>query len=171
MDENNNKDRLMVYEIGYLLVPSIPEEQIEKEEETLKKIVTDNGAKIVAFDIPHREKLAYTMRKKTVSGSYEKFNQAYFGWIKFEVNSDKIEIIKKAFDKNVSVLRMLLITTVAENTYLGKRASEIAASFSAKIEAGDVKTEEILVQKENVGAPASIEEMDKSIDEMVKEAI
>ena len=160
----NTKDLAQVYEIGYLLVSSIPEEKIPGEADNLKKIITDAGASIITEEAPHREQLAYTMRKKMVSGAYETYDEAYFGWVKFELGSDKIEAVKKAVEVLPAVLRMLLITTVRENTYLGKRAASMVAKAApgvGPIDAASVERKEV--------APATIEEMDKSIDEMVKE--
>jgi len=166
---DTNKDRTAVYEIGYLIATSIPEEKVSGEAEALKKIVTDAGSEVIAEEAPHLEQLAYEMRKKTVSGSYDKYERAYFGWIKFEVGTDKIESIKKAFEVTPSVLRTLVISTVKENTYLGKRAAHaIADEISAKPEAPvEAKVEKVA---EEIVAPATVEEMDKSIDAMVKEA-
>jgi ribosomal protein S6 len=160
MSENTNTDRQSVYEIGYLLVSSIPEEKIPAEVDTLKKIITDAGASIIAEGEPHSEQLAYTMRKKNVSGSYEKYDEAFFGWVKFDLDSGKIEAVKKQIEVLPSVLRMLLITTVRENTYLGKRAPAMISKVPGVGPVAEEKKE---------AAPATIEEMDKSIDEMVKE--
>jgi ribosomal protein S6 len=169
MNETTN-DNQSVYEISYLIPTSVAEENVPSESDSLKKIITDAGAAVIAEEAPHRESLAYSMRRKTVSGSYNKYDEAYFGWVKFTLGSDKIEAVKKIFDTHPSVLRFLLITTTAENTYLGKRASSIAASFGVKSEPTEVKVEEKVEEKKDV-APLSIEEVDKSIDEMVKEAI
>lgn len=159
-------DRLAVYEIGYLIVSSIPEEGIAAEADKVRKIITLAGASVIADELPHKEHLAYTMRRKTVSGSYEKYNEAYFGWIKFELASDKIEAVKAAVTVVPSVLRMLLISTVKENTYLGKHAAEVVASLTLKRTPSEGAATHG-IEKAAV-APASIEEMDKSIDEMVK---
>ncbi len=111
------------------------------------------------------------MKKKTVSGSYDKYDTAYFGWLKFEIEPGKIEAVKKAVENRDTVLRVLLVSTVRENTYLGKRASLVAASFAG--EPVDARMAQVSEEKAAPApaAPASIEEMDKSIDEMVKEAI
>ncbi len=151
-------DRLSVYEIGYLIASSVPEEQVPAQAEAVKKIVTDAGATVITEEMPHFQALSYTMRIKKVSGSYEKFDDAYFGWIKFEIDSSKIEAVKKSVEILPSVLRMLLISTVSENTYLGKRAPGLNAK------------PEVEEKKEAVAAPATIEDMDKSIEDMVKEA-
>jgi ribosomal protein S6 len=154
-------DRPAVYEIGYLIVSSVPEEKVPESVDQIRKIVNDGGGSIIAEEMPKREDLAYTMRIKTVSGAYEKYDQAYFGWIKFEVGSNRIEAVKKALETLPFMLRMLLITTVRENTYLGKRSASPLAKVQPQIE-------EKVEEKKEV-APASIEEMDKSIDAMVKE--
>lgn len=153
-------DDQTVYEIGYLIAGT-PDEKVPAEAETLKKIIGDAGASFIAEEAPHRQQLAYTIRKKTVSGGYDKYDIAHFGWVKFELGSDKIEAVKKAVELHPSVLRMLLITTVRENTYLGKRAPAV-------ILPGTVAPEVVSEEKKDV-APATIEEMDKSIDNMVKE--
>jgi ribosomal protein S6 len=154
---NDHDDRQSVYEIGYLIAASIPEEAVPAESDKVKKIINDSGASILSEEMPHRQRLAYTMRRKTVSGSYDKYDEAFFGWVKFELGSGKIEALKKAVESVPSVLRMLLITTVRENTYLGKRAPLIAVRPT------------LAVEEKKDAPPASIEEMDKSIDEMVKE--
>lgn len=180
---DGSNDRSSIYEIGYLLATSLPEEKVAEETDILQKIITDTGAPIIAEEAPRRQRLAYTMRKKTVSGSYDKYEEGYFGWFKFELDPNKIEAIKKAFDIRPAMLRNLVISTVRENTYLGKRASSVAMSFASNREmasAEGVRAPEKTVSsaatastesKETVETtPASIEDMDKSIDEMVKDA-
>ncbi len=173
MEENNIDDRLAVYEIGYLVAGSVAEEKVSDEAEKVKGIITKAGATIIADEMPHLEHLAYTMRVKTVSGSYEKYDKAYFGWVKFEVSSSVVEAVKKSVELMPSVLRMILLSTTKENTYLGKRASQIAVAIMPKR-----AFEPVAIAGAGVGAiteaakdvaPATIEEMDKSIDAMVRE--
>ncbi|MCX6716250.1 MAG: 30S ribosomal protein S6 [Candidatus Taylorbacteria bacterium] len=169
MDENVRDDRMSVYEIGYLLA-GLPEERIEAEASGVKDVITRNGGVIIAEEAPHHEKLAYTISKKMVSGSYDKYDEAHFGWVKFEAASNKIDAIKKTVEVIPSVLRLLVTTTVRENTYLGKRASLIAASFARKpMGAGEIESAQVPRREAPIAAPATVVEIDKSIDEMVKE--
>jgi ribosomal protein S6 len=163
-------DRLSVYEIGYLIASSVPEEKVGAEVENIKKIINDAGSLVIAEEMPRKQPLAYTIRKKTVSGSYDKFDQAYFGWVKFEVASSKVDGIKKSIENIPSVIRMLLITTVKENTYLGKNALSLAEKVSEEVEKVATESETVATIPESEEAPATIEEIDKSIDDMVKEA-
>jgi ribosomal protein S6 len=162
----NSKDRLTVYEVGYLIGSSIPEEKVAEEVEKIHEIINDAGSAIVSEEFPRPLDLAYTIRKKTVAGSYDKFDKAYFGWIKFEVGTDKIESIKKSIEVIPSIIRTLNITTVKENTYLGKHSSSIAKIPSEVEKATEVGNQADVVES----VPASPEEIDKSIDAMVKEA-
>lgn len=163
--QEKKEDRLTVYELGYLIASSIPNEKVEEEVNKIKKIISDAGASVVSEEAPHYEDLAYTIRTKTVSGSYHKFDNAYFGWIKFEVGPSVIDNIKKSVEIIPSVIRILIITTVRENTYLGKHAAALTAKGivgdSEKSTPAGVDTNE---------TPATTEEIDKSIEAMVKEA-
>jgi ribosomal protein S6 len=156
------EDRLSIYEVSYLISANIPEEQVGGEAESIKKLIVDAGASIVAEEAPTKEDLAYTMRVKKTSGAYENNDKAYFGWVKFELASNKVEALKKKIESLPTVLRMLLITTIRENTYLGKRTSATAALAKETIPGTEDK-------KEVAAAPATVEEIDKGIDDLVKE--
>lgn len=165
--KDKHEDRIVVYEIGYLLASSISEEKIGIESDLIKKIINDSGASIISEGAPEGRDLAYTIRRKTVGGSYEKYDSAYFGWIKFELGSSLIESVKKTIELIPSVIRALVITTVRDNTYLGKHAP----SVNQKVGDGEKIAEAgvgSLIQAE--ATPATAEEIDKSIDAMVKEA-
>ncbi|MDP3962434.1 MAG: 30S ribosomal protein S6 [bacterium] len=153
------EDTLKVYEIGYLLVSSIPAEKVADSAAYLKEVLSKKGAVMIAEESPELRELAYTMIKK-IGTSNHRFDQGYFGWFKFELPTKEIESVKKELEAHPEMLRMLVITTVKENTYLGKKAP-VAAPASAPVEG---------VVAEVPVAPVSVEEMDKSIDEMVKEA-
>jgi ribosomal protein S6 len=165
--EDKHEDRMTVYEIGYLIASSVPEEKIGVEADAVKKIISDSGASIISEGAPERQDLAYTIRRKTVGGSYEKYDIAYFGWIKFEVGSSLVDGIKKAVEVIPSIIRVLVTTTVRDNTFLGKHAPLVNQKSSE-----DEKIAEVVVTPESVvsATPATAEEIDKSIDAMVKEA-
>ncbi|MFA6315390.1 MAG: 30S ribosomal protein S6 [Candidatus Paceibacterota bacterium] len=161
---NDHDDRLTVYEIGYLVSNTVAPEHVATEADKIRQIIEDAGGKVIADGSPSLNKLAYTIRQKTTGGAYAKFDEAYFGWIKFEIGSSKIEAIKKTVEIMPTILRMLLTVTIRENTFLGKRIPAPilnipvgGVSLDGKIEVGAVTT------------PISVEDMDKSIDDMVKE--
>lgn len=161
------QDRLTVYEIGYLIASSVPEDKVGNEIEAIKKIINNSGASVIAEGTPIRQPLAYTIKRKTVGGSYDKYDEAYFGWVKFEVDSSAIESVKKSIEILPSIIRVLVITTVKENTYLGKHAPVVK---TVEGEGNKVDVEQTGSPVDSTAEPATVEEIDKSIDAMVKEA-
>ncbi len=161
MEKVLKEDQVQVYEIGYLLVSTIPEEKVEGEVASLRETLTKKGAEFIGEETPELRTLAYTMIKK-MGTSNRRFDQGYFGWFKFALPKKEIESVKKSFEENKNMLRTLVITTIRENTYLGKKAPvEALISKEEDSAVADVPSD---------STPVSTEEIDKSIDDMVKEA-
>jgi ribosomal protein S6 len=165
-------DAQKVYEIGYLLVSSVPGEKVASVTESLKNVLLKKGAVVIEEESAELIPIAYTMVKKIGTANH-RFDEGYFGWIKFELGAGEIEEVKKTLDLIPEMLRFLLITTVRESTYLGKKA--LVTTVPTTVPDGDVESGDPLNITEPLPldvkpAPASVEEMDKSIDEMVKGA-
>ncbi len=153
-----------VYELGYHIVSTVAEENLPKEVETLKAIVLQDGGSLVSEGEPKLINLAYSMTK-SVADIKKKFNTAYFGWLKFETKSELMPIIKKAVDANPNILRYLLIKTVRENTlYTPKLNVRAPVKEEAPKAKKSVKTEET-----KISSKKDLEDIDKSIDELVIE--
>jgi ribosomal protein S6 len=155
-----------VYELGYHIVSTVAEENLPKEVEALKAIVLKDGGSLVSEGEPKLINLAYSMTK-SVADTRKKFDTAYFGWLKFETKSELMPSIKKAVDAYPNVLRYLLIKTVRENTLytpkLNVRAPGKEAEAPAKVKKS-IKTEET-----KISSSKDLEDIDKSIEELVIE--
>lgn len=156
------EEKVQVYEIGYLLVASLPEEKVASEVENLKSVLSKKGVEFIGEEIPELRPLAYSMVKKIGTANH-KFDKGYFGWFKFEAKAGDINDIKKSFEENPHMLRMLLISTIKENTYLGKKSPVPMPEAPIEPSVENIATDTLVV-------PASVEDMDKSIDALVKEA-
>jgi ribosomal protein S6 len=154
-----------VYELGYHIVSTVAEENLPKEVETLKAIVLKDGGSLVSEGEPKLINLAYSMTK-SVADTKKKFNTAYFGWLKFETKSELMPMIKKAVDANPNVLRYLLIKTVRENTlYVPKLNVRAVGKEEVPAKAKkSIKTEEA-----KISSKKDLEDIDKSIDELIVE--
>lgn len=145
-----------VYEVGFHLVPSIPVEDVPREFGNIKALIEKNGGVFISEDMPKLRPLAYSMFK-VVGTKKEKCNEAYFGWVKFEANSDAIKTIKTEVESLDSVLRALVIQTVRENTLIQPKFVSKRGDEEKKVESTE-------------GAPeVSPEAMDASIDKLVIE--
>ncbi|MCR4334252.1 MAG: 30S ribosomal protein S6 [Patescibacteria group bacterium] len=138
---NKITDSDKIYEVGYFLVPSIPENKALEEMEIIHSIVTKEGGVIISSDTPKLQPLAYNINKH---------DEGYFGWVKFEIQSSLIDSIKKALDSQSNILRYLLISTVKESTLASQKPI-------------------VVVEKDEDKKLISVEEIDMKIDAMVKE--
>lgn len=167
MKGNDNKENIdtevaeaktQVYELGYLLVPTISDEGVGGAYTAIKDLVASFGGEFISDEMPHLITLAYPMLH-VVANVRNKFDSAYFGWIKFEMETSKVLELKNKLDFEPNTIRFMIIKTVRENTIATKKFTykDMSKSRTVKKEAGDE-------------APAEInkEELDKEIDAMIE---
>ncbi|MBP6884098.1 MAG: 30S ribosomal protein S6 [Candidatus Pacebacteria bacterium] len=157
-NEAKNSSDSRVYEVGYLLVPTIEEGEVPAVYSAIKDVVVGLGGEMISDEMPRMIPLAYTMLH-VVSNVRSKFDNAYFGWVKFEMNPDKITELKSKLDLDPKVIRFLITKTVKENTIAAKR---FVYKDSARRKTPMQKKDE-----NEVVAPINKEEVDKEIEAMV----
>ena len=127
-----DKEGLTVYELGYLILPSIPEDKVSLVLDLIKKVITKEGGRELDAEAPFKQDLAYSMSKTIGASRYVLFD-AYLGWIKFEVEPEKISLIKDGVEKIGEVLRFLLIKAPRETTFTFAKAAKIATEKKAEL--------------------------------------
>lgn len=146
-----------VYEVGYLLVPTLEEGNIPAIHGDLKDLVVSTfKGEIISDEIPKMMTLAYPMLK-VAANLRSKFDTAYFGWIKFTMGAEEIVELKKKLDLDLNIIRFLIMKTVKENTIATKR-------FAVR---GGVKRTFTPRKSDEVTAPINKEEVDKEIDALI----
>lgn len=151
-----------VYEIGYLLVPHIKEEDVDTKVDALRKMITDKGGLPIAEGRPELIELAYPI-SKDIENKRQQYTKGYFGWIKFDISPEATMTLKKEMDAQASIMRYLLITTVREDTRIGNAL--LAKPPHKKDEVtGEAAPYEKVV--ETPAEPMNEEELDKKIDEL-----
>jgi ribosomal protein S6 len=159
--ENTGKnDENRVYELGYLLLPSITEENVPASYGNLKELIASLRGEVISDEMPKFRELAYQM-EKVVSNVRSKYNTAYFGWVKFYMEPNKVTELKKKLDLSPELIRFLIIKTVKENTiaakrFIGRDTRRPRMTPTHKAEEGDAPA-----------APINKEEIDKEIEAMV----
>lgn len=172
VSEKTGKESHTIYEVGYLLLPTIAEEKLGAIVAKLHAVIVEKGSSIIAEEAPKMRALDYPM-SKVIDTKNQSFDHAYFAWIKFEIASDEVASIKKSIETQGEVLRALFIKTVKESTLMASKVSEREAQKGAggKVAEGVVApadeaveaSGEKLVEKTKVDE----EEMDKSIEALV----
>ena len=158
IEENPEEEkdlRLSVYEVGYLMVPTIAEESLGGEVTIFKDMFLENGAVFISDEYPKLLELAYEM-SRSVNNKRQKFSYGYSGWVKFECTTSQAKIIKEVLDKNEKLIRFLMIKTVRENTMSVKRNYGKQDGSRRRP-----------VQKQEDITPINEETIDKEIDALV----
>ncbi len=148
------KDQLTVYELGYHIATVLPEEKLGAEVTVIKDLLNSKEAEFIGEEFPKKIQLAYTISKKTQAGRI-KGNDAYFGWIKFALEAEKIAEIKAKLEKNDNVLRFIIVKTVRENTMPVK-------TFNSEKKEGEVESKEEITEDDK-------KKIDESIEDLVTE--
>jgi len=144
-----------IYEVGYIMVPSIPEENLGGEVTVFKDSLTEMVATFISDEYPKMLELAYEM-SRSIANKKQKFSYGYFGWVKFECSTTSAKVIKDMLDKNEKLVRYLMIKTVRESTMSSKRPYSNKDGFKRR---STPKAEESL--------PINEETIDKEIEALV----
>ncbi len=155
-----NDKALRVYEFSYLLVPSIPEEALEKKVDSMKEKILAQGGELVSEEAPKFITLAYEM-SRTISNKKTPFINAYFGWMKFETTPEVGESLTAMFERDEEIVRFLAIKTVRENTLAPKKFTEKGNSRKKE----QVSTDSVEVPVETVNEEAPVAQEEVSVEE------
>lgn len=153
--ENEKEARTSVYEVGYLMVPTIAEENVGAEVTAFKDSLSEQGVTFISDEYPKMLELAYEM-SRSIANKKQKFSYGYFGWVKFECTTDQAKVVKDGLDKNEKLIRYLMIKTVRESTMSAKRPYGKQDGSKRR----SSKTQEAT-------APINEEVIDKEIDALV----
>lgn len=97
-----------LYELGFLIAPTLSEDKIPAEVGALTGEIEKAGGRVLSSEMPQMRTLAYTI-SKLVEHKRTDYNQAYFGWVRFEAVSSSLAQIKEALDKSPTLLRFLIV--------------------------------------------------------------
>ena len=113
MDEkdNDNDKEPQLYELAYILDPGIAEEHLAEHAGKITGVIEKHKGALVLADNPKLRGLAYSIERAT-GGKRQKFNQGYFGWVKFTVSPTAVPMIEKEVKAMTEVIRDMLIHTV-----------------------------------------------------------
>jgi len=119
-DISTNEIDPRVYEVSFWIVPTISESELPANFDRLKKVVSDAQGEFISEEAPYMREMTYQMIR-VINNVNKRFNEGYFGWVKFRALPENASIIKTAFEKDTTLIRSLFIETVEENTTYTKR--------------------------------------------------
>lgn len=149
-----------VYELGVHLLPTIAEENVAAAFAGVKELVESKGGVMIAEEAPRLLALAYTIYRRE-TGKAQPFSQAYFGWLKFDMEPERAAELKREAADRPEVLRSLVIETIRESTLSPKKI------FMERSDQETMKKEITALRDKEKGGPVSEEELDKTIEGLV----
>ena len=159
-----------VYEVSYLIMPSVVQEKVSEIVEGLKDTVASLGGTVIAEGAPEYIDLAYDMTA-TVANKKTTYQNGYFGWIKFEIDPSATKKLHAELQADQNLIRFLLIQTYREDTLapvsevLVKEAEDRSKKEREKNDTS-LKTE---AKQEDQKEPVSKEELDETIEKLIVE--
>lgn len=140
MSITEDRQEAQVYEVGYLVLPSIPEESLPNTVSKINSAIEAAGGTRIDGEDPFLMDLAYQMKKAVGARNYV-VDEAYIGWTKFECEPARVEEVKNALEKMEEILRSLIMKAPRETTFTFAlaRAKELAA-IKAENEAKEADT-------------------------------
>lgn len=145
-----------VYEISFIFDNKLDEGAALEKGNAIKQSIATLGGSFISEEAPYMRELAYEMTR-VQNNVNVRFNEGYFGWIKFEMAGEKVKEFEKALKLDEQIVRYLVVKTVRENTVYTKRAPVIKAESLVDNEddanIDTTKEPEIVVPELAVDAP------------------
>lgn len=161
-----NAEEMKIYEIGYLLVPYLPAEEVAKTvEKSIKAKILASGGEVTSEMAPVMTRLAYVITM-VINNKHTKFSDGYFGALRFKALPAFVKSFESELAKDDMVIRSLTISLPkgSENIVTPRRA------LAPRREEKAFEIERITPDKEEEKAALSVEDLDKEIDKLVEPA-
>lgn len=150
------------YELGYLLSPLVPTDQVEEKlNQEILSVISKAGGEVVSSQSPKMISLAYPI-KKYVGNKKSTFKDAYFGCVNFVASGEAVAELSDALKNSEFLIRTLLI--VAPKVAVKKK--EARAPEAKKVADEPVASAEDSPVKKDVDQA----EIDKEIEGLLAQA-
>lgn len=154
-DKNETIVDSRVYEISFIFDNKLDESTALEKSNAIKQSIATLGGSFISEEAPYMRELAYEMTR-VVSNVNVRFNEGYFGWIKFELDSDKVKELEKGLKLDEQIIRFLIVKTVRENTVYTKRAPVIKAEALVDNETDEIADTHNIDTTKDADIPADI---------------
>lgn len=152
-----------VYELGYLLMPSVDEGNLSNERDALVALITRYKGIVISEGQPQLIDTAYEI-SKIINNKRNSFSQAYFGWIKFDITPNVIDALTEEIEALETIIRSIMIKTVKENTLTSDQPFKLARTNNSE----DEDMEEDDIDDEDESEDNDSEEPTSSGDDLTK---
>ena len=166
-----------IYEIGYHIIPTVKEEDVEKIVSGIRSIIESSppkedrpsvgGGKVafIAEGAPSLIRLAYPMSAPAIEGEKRaEYDRGYFGWIKFESPIGAASVLTEALKSDANILRFGIFRTIREDT-----RAKIKPPAMREVKRTDTIKPSTKRAPEESAAPVSEAALDKALKDITTE--
>ncbi len=151
-----------VYETAILILDSMSESEALDKYNAIKQSIADLGASFISEELPYLRGLSYEMIR-IIKNQNVRFNQAYFTWVKYNLEPSQVAILNKKLGLDEEIIRYMTVSTVAENTTYTKpnpviKAETLADQIDAQMAETEMNKVEIELNKELSDTEAEIKD-------------
>jgi ribosomal protein S6 len=163
--KTSENEGVRIYEVGYHVLSTVKEEEVEAVVSTIRKDIEKAGGSLITEGAPQSVKLSYTMSVNK-GGKNTHYERAYFGWIKFEADSEATGKLKETLTSDENILRFLIFKTLREDTRVSARPKTLReVRRTDKITSTPKKGAE----PKEVSEEVSEKDLDKALDDITSE--
>ncbi|HEY4493318.1 MAG TPA: 30S ribosomal protein S6 [Candidatus Paceibacterota bacterium] len=106
-DLDNEREKSL-YELAYILEPELDEQASQQELARISSVIEKHGGATVLSESPKLRGLAYTI-ERSGGDKKRKFNQGYFGWMKFNIVGSILPELEKDLAHDSHIIRHLVM--------------------------------------------------------------
>ena len=158
-DTSENEVVSRIYEVGYHIIPTVAEENLEKVVGGIRATIEKAGGSFIAEGAPTLTKLAYQMEVREGDRRVS-HDRGYFGWVKFEAPVVIADMLEETLKADANILRSIVFRTVREETRARMKAPTLR----------EVKRTDTIRssprREEEVSAPISEVDLDKALQDI-----
>ena len=157
------------YELAFHILPTVAEGEVPETLSQIKAHITNVGGVIFDEEMPERIDLIYPIVKH-MEGKNRTFASAYFGWIRFRLEGEKMEHLEEELRADANILRFLMVKLGKEAEAHPFRYHEHRKSLKM-VEVVDEEAEvvkEVLTETE-ASAPVEEAALDASLEKITQE--
>ncbi len=163
-DERNS------YEFAFHVLPTVAEGEVAGVFAEIKAHIAKHG-EIKGEENPERIDLVYPIVKQ-IEGKNRKFTSAYFGWVRFSLESDKVSDLVEEIGGVQTLLRHLLIKLTAEEEAHPFRFHENRKSVKmVTVVNEDAEVLEEVPTEVEESAEVSTEALDESLEKITGDEV
>ena len=157
------------YEFAFHVLPTVAEGEVQGVFDEIKAHVSKVGT-ITSEEKPERVELAFPIVRHT-EGKNRKFNSAYFGWIRFSLEGEKLDDLMEELSGMPQILRHLTIKlTRGEETH-PFRFHEHKKSVKMVEVVNEIGTLEETKTETEEKVEVSEKQLDESLEKITQEGI